>query len=98
MKDRRRRFALRLALELGWPNVDAMLREMTAEQFDEWIAYYQLEPFGILAEDALSAHWKAIYINAHREKGKRAKKVDKFLLFGEKEKSADDLYEGGDDE
>ena len=56
MREPRRRFALRLALEMGWPNVDAMLREMTAEQFDEWIAYYQLEPFGILAEDAIAAH------------------------------------------
>ena len=34
MQEPRRRFALRLALEMGWPNVDAMLREMTAEQFE----------------------------------------------------------------
>ncbi|MBQ1771733.1 MAG: hypothetical protein II000_07310, partial [Clostridia bacterium] len=86
MTDRRRRFALRLALQLGYANVDAMMREMTAQQFDEWIAYYQIEPFGILAEDALSAHWKAIYVNAHRKKGKQAMKVDKFMLFREQKK------------
>lgn len=98
MHDRRRRFALRLALELGWPNVDAMLREMTAEQFDEWIAYYQLEPFGILAEDALSAHWKAIYTNMHRRKGKQAVKTEKFLLFQDERKDADALFEDNEDD
>ena len=70
-----------------------MMREMTAQQFDEWIAYYQLEPFGILAEDALSAHWKAIYVNADRKKGKQAMKVDKFLLFKEQKKDASALFE-----
>ena len=93
MTDRRRRFALRLALQLGYANVDSMMREMTAQQFDEWIAYYQIEPFGILAEDALSAHWKAIYVNAHRKKGKQAMKVDKFLLFKEQKKDASALFE-----
>ena len=97
MKDRRRRFALRLALAMGWPNVDAMLREMTAEQFDEWLAYYQLEPFGILAEDAMSAHWKAIYVNAHRKKGKQAVKTEKFLLFKDEKETADALFEENKD-
>ena len=75
-----------------------MLREMTAQQFDEWIAFYQLEPWGILADDALSAHWKAIYANAHRKKGKRAMRVDKFLLFREEKKDASVLYEEDEDE
>ncbi len=96
MHDRRRRFALRLALELGWPNVDAMLREMTAQQFDEWLAFYQLEPFGIGAIDSEWAHWKAIYTNAHARKGKRVPKPEKFLLFRDKEKDASDIYEDED--
>ena len=70
-----------------------MLREMTAEQFDEWIAYYQLEPFGILAEDAEWANWKAIYVNAHRKKGKRAIKPEKFLMFKEQSFDASELFE-----
>jgi hypothetical protein len=78
---------------MGWPNVDAMLREMTSQQFDEWIAYYQLEPFGIMAEDALIAHWKAIYVNANRRKGKQAMKTEKFLLFRDKEADATALYD-----
>ena len=98
MHDRRRRFALRLALELGWPNVDAMLREMTSQQFDEWLAFYQLEPFGITAEDAEWAHWKAIYTSAHIPKGKRMPKPEKFLLFSDQKKDASEYYEANDEE
>ena len=75
-----------------------MLREMTAKQFDEWLAYYQLEPFGILADDAIAAHWKAIYANAHRKKGKQAIKVEKFLLFRDEKKDAAALFEEDEDE
>lgn len=98
MHDRRRRFCLRLALELGCPNVDAMLREMTSRQLDEWIAYYQLEPFGIEAQDAEWAHWKAIYTSAHIKKGKRAPKPEKFLLFRDKQEDAGALYEMNDED
>ena len=82
-----------MALELGYANVDAMLREMTAQQFTEWIAYYQLEPFGTLSNDSEWAHWKAIYTNAHIPKGKQRIKTEKFLLYKEKEKDASDVYE-----
>ena len=71
---------------------------MTAQQFEEWIAYYQIEPFGILAEDAISAHWKAIYANAHRKQGKPVIKTEKFLCFREKKVDASALFEdNGDD-
>lgn len=83
---------------MGWPNVDAMLREMTAQQFNEWIAYYQLEPFGILAEDAEWAHWKAIYTSAHVRRGKRAPKPQQFLLFKDKEIDASGYYENAGDD
>ena len=36
-------FALRLARELGWIDVDAMLHHMTPEQFAEWEAFYAAE-------------------------------------------------------
>lgn len=42
----RRRFAYRLALQLGFVNVDEMLERITSEQFAEWIAFYRCEPFG----------------------------------------------------
>ena len=75
-----------------------MLREMTEQQFVEWIAYYQIEPFGILAHDAEWAHWKSIYTNAHMKKGKQAIKTEKFLLYGEKDKDASDIYDDEDED
>ena len=98
MHDRRRRFALRLALQLGYVNVDEMLSQISYREFIEWLAYYQLEPFGILAEDAIAAHWKAIWVNSHRPKGRSAKKVEKFLLFKDEVKDASVLFEQNEDE
>ena len=74
-----------------------MLDEMPAEMLLEWVAYYQLEPFGILAEDQISAHWKAIYVNSHRKQGARAKKVKDMLTFREEKKDASELFEGEDE-
>lgn len=93
MRDRKRRFAFRLALVLGFPDPDVMLDSIPARTFSEWIAYYQLEPFGILAEDAIAAHWKAIYANVHRPHGKLAYKPEKFLLFRDQKKDASALFE-----
>ena len=46
-RDSRRRFAYRLALELGFVDVDLMLGMITPEQFQEWLAFgLYLEPFG----------------------------------------------------
>jgi len=41
-----RRFAFRLALELGQPNPDAMLAEMPSRVFFDWMRHYRDEPFG----------------------------------------------------
>ncbi len=41
-----RRFALRLAKELGIPNVDGMLKRISGNDLVEWMAYAKLEPFG----------------------------------------------------
>jgi len=83
---------------LGWPNVDAMLREMTEAQFAEWVAYYQIEPWGTLVTDQQMAVWKAMYSNAHRPKGKRARKPEEYLLYKERTLDASELYEDEDEE
>ena len=75
-----------------------MLEEIPAQQFTEWLAYYQLEPWGILADDVLSAQWKAIYVNSLRKRGKQARKIKEFLMFGEKEKNAADIFEQEEDD
>lgn len=71
-----------------------MLREMTEQQFIEWLAFYQLEPFGIEAQDNLWAHWESIYVNGHRGKGKQKTKMEKFLIFGDRPKDASEYFEG----
>lgn len=37
---------MRLAKELGIPNVNRMLRSMSGQDLAEWIAYSEQEPFG----------------------------------------------------
>jgi hypothetical protein len=74
-----------------------MLDIIPAQTFSEWIAYYQLEPFGILAEDAISAHWKTMWANARRKRGKQAYKMEKFLLFRDEKKDASALFEEEDE-
>lgn len=62
-----RRFAYRLALRLGWSNVNAMLRGMTSKQFQEWMVFAGLEPFGEDREDARSGSVVQVLMNAYRD-------------------------------
>ena len=40
-----------LALALGRVNVDEMLSELSNSQFAEWMAYWEIAPFGPLRDD-----------------------------------------------
>jgi hypothetical protein len=64
-----RRFAYRLALNVGQPNVDRMLRGMTTRQLTEWRAYADLEPFDEEREDYRAASIVHAIRNAFRKKG-----------------------------
>lgn len=75
-----------------------MLREMPEKQFVEWLAFYQLEPFGILAEDTISAHGKAMYYNMNRGRGKQARKVKDYLIFRDQQNDASEIFEAEDEE
>ena len=87
---------MRLAVQLGYANPDAMLREMTTGQLNEWIAYYRLEPFGTGALDWLLAHFKALFVNSHLKKGRRPYKPEKLLTFREEKEDLDYLYDEKD--
>lgn len=63
-----------------------MLREMSTDQYFEWLAFHQEEPFGLPSLDYLFAHFKALFVNANLKKGKRAYKPEKFLVFGNHKK------------
>ena len=66
-----RRFAYRLALRLGWANVDQMLRNMSSQQLSEWMAFYELEPFGEDREEARIGQVVQVLANANRDSKKR---------------------------
>ena len=81
-----RRFAYKLALRLGYVNVEAMLRSITSEQFVEWIEYDKLDPFGQWREDYRSAEIVTMLANVNRDaKRKREpfKTTDFLVKFGE---------------
>lgn len=81
-----------------------MLRTMTADQLDEWIAYYRLEPFGVEMWDWLLAHFKTLFANANRDlkRKRRGYRAENFLCFpsrargSKSEEQAE--YEAGEDE
>lgn len=64
-----------------------MLREMTSAHLDEWIAFYQMEPWGLAILDMLFASVKALITNINTPKGKtKIRKLDKLLLWPDRKK------------
>lgn len=60
-------------------SVRRLLAEMDSRELSEWLAYYRVEPFGILREDYRHALTTAAVINTFSKRG-RAKKASDFLL------------------
>lgn len=78
-----RTFAYRLALALGRLDVDAMLSELTWPQMREWLAFYQIDPWGGARGDVQAAIVSSTMANMWRGKGKPARAVADFLpTFG----------------
>jgi hypothetical protein len=63
-----RRFLFRLALQLGFPHPDHLLRCLDSHQLSEWIAFAGLEPFGDLRADFRAGQIAATLANVHRGK------------------------------
>jgi hypothetical protein len=63
-------------------NVDGMLREISAKQFIEWIAFDELEPIGGLKDDYRAASIVATLVNLRRnvEKFPAPIPISNFLL------------------
>lgn len=70
-----------------------MMREMSSQHMDEWIAFYQIEPWGLAVIDNLLAHFKALTVNMNLPKGKKRYKQEKFLLWPEKENKQEASFE-----
>lgn len=59
-------FAFRLALHLGRLDVDAMLSEMTAAQWNEWKEYDRIDSFGEHREEFRHGQKMAQFANYQR--------------------------------
>lgn len=68
--------------------------EVDASEFTEWVAYYELEPFGELRADVRQAHTSAILASVHRRKGSRQPRIADFIYDGKPvvQQSIDDMH------
>ncbi|WP_238358259.1 phage tail assembly protein T [Piscirickettsia salmonis] len=60
--DHERRFLFRLALALG-KTVNQLSQELSLSEFNEWLAYYSLEPFGVEKDDHRTALMVSAVVN-----------------------------------
>lgn len=66
-----RLFCFRLALALGC-TVRELLSRLSSEELTEWMAYFELEPFGHPVDHHMSAQLADIIASAHGAKGTSA--------------------------
>jgi len=59
--------AFRLALALGVSHPDRLLADLSAREFDEWVAYFQIEPWGTFAADVRTAMLAQIITAVHTD-------------------------------
>jgi hypothetical protein len=70
--------------------VDALLAELTSPQIAEWMAYFQLEPFGERRADLRAGIIASTVANAHRAKDSRPYKPQDFMPDFESGRTEDD--------
>lgn len=66
-------------MTLGWPHPDYLLLYLSAPQLQEWVAYYELEPFGEERADLRAGIIAATSANVWRKKGRPALKPRDFM-------------------
>jgi hypothetical protein len=74
----------RLALALGLP-VRELLARIGSDELTEWMAFYQLEPFGDFRADLRSAIVASTLANAHRSKEGKPFTPEDFMPFVDKQ-------------
>ena len=83
----------RLALALGMP-VRQLLNTVGSDELTEWMAFYQLEPFGDMRGDYRSGVVASTFANAHRAEGVKPFTPEDFMPFMVKQQRS----EGSKDE
>ncbi len=86
-----RLFAYRLALALGRADVDALLSELTWPQLREWIAYYELDPWGGPRGDLQAGIIASTMANIHRGRKAPLRPRDFMPQFGRRAQTQDEM-------
>ncbi len=76
----------RLALALGMP-VRELLGRIGSDELTEWMAFYQLEPFGDMRADLRSGVIASTFANAHRAQHTPPFTPEDFMPFVERSSS-----------
>lgn len=79
----------RLALALGM-TARELLKRMGSDELSEWMAFYQLEPFGDYRADYRSGVVASTFANAHRAKDASPFRPEDFMPFLEKKRTVDE--------
>jgi hypothetical protein len=74
-------FAFRLCLALGVSHPDTLLRELTAKQLAEWMAFYGIDPFGDQRADLRIGILCATMNNRWRGKNEQPAEPVSFMPF-----------------
>ena len=53
---------------------------MSAQEFQRWMAYYNIEPFGANRDNWHMATMASLYASAHTQKGKQSLTTDDFMF------------------
>ena len=64
---------------------------MGSDELTEWMAYYQLEPFGDYRADYRSGVVASTFANAHRTKDANPFRPEDFMPFLEKKKPQEEI-------
>jgi len=68
-----------LTLAIGGCTVQELQNRMTASEFQDWKAFYLLEPFGSLRDDHRAGTIAAVVANVHKKKGTTSYKATDFF-------------------
>ena len=83
----------RLALELGM-TVGELESKMAPSELKEWIAYYNIEPFGSDVEGYRHALGVTVFVNANRDSKTKTSpfKLTDFFIGGDKKDKSEMSY------
>ena len=71
---------------MGCSVVEAQAR-ISSQEYTEWLAYYQIDPWGEERSDLRNAMLAMLLANQYRSKGRRAFKIEDFIpKFGRERK------------